>query len=106
MFDLVIPRDRTWLRHLAVGLSILSLITLTVAFAEPKGEVYVPVETARGEVGYYIVSDGGSMPYRVKIRAPSFVNLQALEYACVGAQFADLITILATIDPVLGDVDR
>nr|WP_189007956.1 NADH dehydrogenase (quinone) subunit D [Deinococcus malanensis] len=79
---------------------------VTEGFHPPTGEVYVPVEGARGEVGYYIVSDGGSVPYRVKIRAPSFVNLQALEYACVGAQFADLITILATIDPVLGDVDR
>ncbi|MFC4426333.1 NADH dehydrogenase (quinone) subunit D [Deinococcus navajonensis] len=79
---------------------------VTEGFHPPRGEVYVPIESARGEVGYYIVSDGGSMPYRVKIRAPSFVNLQALEYACVGAQFADLITILATIDPVLGDVDR
>ena len=46
MFDLVIPRDRTWLRHVAVGLSILSLLTLTVAFAKPKGEVYVPRERA------------------------------------------------------------
>ena len=79
---------------------------VTEGFHPPQGEVYVPIESARGEVGYYVVSDGGSMPYRVKIRAPSFVNLQALEYACVGAQFADLITILATIDPVLGDVDR
>ncbi|MGI8747652.1 MAG: NADH-quinone oxidoreductase subunit D, partial [Deinococcus sp.] len=79
---------------------------VTEGFHPPLGEVYVPTESARGEVGYYIVSDGGSMPYRVKIRAPSFVNLQALEYACVGGQFADLITILATIDPVLGDVDR
>ncbi len=79
---------------------------VTEGFHPPLGEVYVPVETCRGEVGYYVVSDGGSMPYRVKIRSPSFVNVQALEYACVGAQFADLITILATIDPVLGDVDR
>jgi len=79
---------------------------VTEGFHPPVGEVYVPTESARGEVGYYIISDGGSMPYRVKIRAPSFVNLQALEYACVGGQFADLITILATIDPVLGDVDR
>ncbi|MDL2343969.1 NADH dehydrogenase (quinone) subunit D [Deinococcus sp. MIMF12] len=79
---------------------------VTEGFHPPRGEVYVPTESARGEVGYYIVSDGGSMPYRVKIRAPSFVNLQALEYACIGVQFADLITILATIDPVLGDVDR
>ena len=79
---------------------------VTEGFHPPVGEVYVPTESARGEVGYYIVSDGGSMPYRVKIRAPSFVNLQALEYACVGGQFADLITVLATVDPVLGDVDR
>lgn len=79
---------------------------VTEGFHPPQGEVYVPTESARGEVGYYVISDGGSMPYRVKIRAPSFVNLQALEYACVGAQFADLITILATMDPVLGDVDR
>ena len=79
---------------------------VTEGFHPPLGEVYVPTESARGEVGYYLISDGGSLPYRVKIRAPSFVNIQALEYACVGAQFADLITILATIDPVLGDVDR
>ena len=79
---------------------------VTEGFHPPLGEAYVPIESARGEVGYYVISDGGSMPYRVKIRAPSFVNLQALEYACVGVQFADLITILATIDPVLGDVDR
>jgi len=79
---------------------------VTEGFHPPVGEVYAAVESARGEVGYYVVSDGGSMPYRVKIRAPSFVNLQALEYACVGGQFADLITVLATVDPVLGDVDR
>ncbi|PYE54879.1 NADH dehydrogenase (quinone) subunit D [Deinococcus yavapaiensis] len=79
---------------------------VTEGFHPPVGESYVPVETARGEVGYYIVSDGGSMPYRVKIRAPSFVNLQALEYAGVGGQFADLVAVLASLDPVLGDVDR
>lgn len=79
---------------------------VTEGFHPPLGEAYVPTESARGEVGYYIVSDGGSMPYRVKIRAPSFVNVQALEHACVGGQFADLITVLASMDPVLGDVDR
>ncbi|AFZ68769.1 NADH dehydrogenase (quinone) subunit D [Deinococcus peraridilitoris] len=79
---------------------------VTEGFHPPAGEVYVPVESARGEVGYYLVSDGGSMPYRVKIRAPSFVNLQAMEYAGVGGQFADLITVLASMDPVMGDVDR
>lgn len=79
---------------------------VTEGFHPPRGEVYVPVETARGEVGYYIISDGGSMPYRLKIRAPSFVNLQLMEVAGVGCQFADLITVLASVDPVLGDVDR
>ncbi len=79
---------------------------VTEGFHPPVGEVYVPVETARGEVGYHITSDGGSMPYRLKVRAPSFVNLQAIEYAGVGGQFADLITVLASLDPVLGDVDR
>ncbi|WP_027480787.1 NADH dehydrogenase (quinone) subunit D [Deinococcus pimensis] len=79
---------------------------VTEGFHPPVGEAYVPVESARGEVGYHLVSDGGSMPYRLKIRAPSFVNLQAMEYAGVGGQFADLITVLASIDPVLGDVDR
>ena len=79
---------------------------VTEGFHPPVGEVYVPIESARGEVGYYIISDGGSMPYRVKIRAPSFVNLQALEYAGVGGQFADLIAVLASLDPVMGDVDR
>jgi NADH-quinone oxidoreductase subunit D len=79
---------------------------VTEGFHPPLGEAYVPVESARGEVGYYLVSDGGSVPYRVKIRAPSFVNLQALEVAGVGGQFADLITVVASLDPVLGDVDR
>lgn len=79
---------------------------VTEGFHPPVGEVYVPVESARGEVGYYIVSDGGSMPYRVKIRAPSFVNLQALEYAGIKGPFADLIAVLASLDPVMGDVDR
>lgn len=79
---------------------------VTEGFHPPLGEVYVPVESARGEVGYYIISDGGSMPYRVKIRAPSFINLQSLETAGINGQFADLIAVLASIDPVLGDVDR
>ncbi len=79
---------------------------VTEGFHPPVGEVYVPTESARGEVGYYVISDGGSMPYRVKIRSPSFVNLQSLEHAGVGGQFADLIAVLASIDPVMGDVDR
>lgn len=79
---------------------------VTEGFHPPRGEVYVPTESARGELGYYLVSDGGSMPYRVKIRTPSLPNLQALEPACVGGVFADMIVNIATLDPVLGDVDK
>ncbi len=78
----------------------------TEGFHPPKGEVYVPTESARGELGYYIVSDGGSMPYRVKVRVPSFVNLQSLPYACKGEQVPDMVAIIASLDPVMGDVDR
>jgi NADH-quinone oxidoreductase subunit D len=79
---------------------------VTEGFHPPKGEVYVPTESARGELGCYMVSDGGSMPYRLKFRAPSFVNLQAIEHCCTNALFADLITVVASLDPVMGDVDR
>jgi NADH-quinone oxidoreductase subunit D len=79
---------------------------VTEGFHPSVGEVYVPTESARGELGYYLVSDGGSMPYRVKVRAPSFVNLQSLPYACKGVQMADMVVVIASLDPVMGDVDR
>ena len=79
---------------------------VTEGFHPPLGEVYVPTESARGELGYYIVSDGGSMPYRVKVRVPSLINLQSLEPACLGGLFADMVVNIASLDPVLGDVDK
>lgn len=79
---------------------------VTEGFHPALGEVYVPTESARGELGYYIISDGGSMPYRVKVRAPSFVNLRALPYACKGIQVPDMVAVIASLDPVMGDVDR
>lgn len=79
---------------------------VTEGFHPAPGEVYIPTESARGELGYYIISDGGSMPYRVKVRAPSFVNLQSLPYACKGVQMADMVAVIASLDPVMGDVDR
>ncbi len=79
---------------------------VTEGYHPPKGEAYVPTESARGELGCYIVSDGGSMPYRIHFRAPSFVNLQALPVIGIGGLFADLITVIASLDPVMGDVDR
>jgi NADH-quinone oxidoreductase subunit D len=79
---------------------------VTEGFHPPRGEVYVPTESARGELGYYLVSDGGSMPYRVKVRVPSLINLQALEPACIGGLFADMVANIASLDPVMGDVDK
>lgn len=79
---------------------------VTEGFHPPRGEVYVPTESARGELGYYLISDGGSMPYRVKVRVPSLINLQALEPTCIGGLFADMVVNIATMDPVLGDVDK
>ena len=79
---------------------------VTEGFHPPRGEVYVPTESARGELGYYIVSDGGSMPYRVKVRAPSLANLQSLEPSSKGGLFADMVINIASFDPVLGDVDK
>src|SRR5690625_1951102 len=79
---------------------------VTEGFHPPLGESYVPTESARGELGYWIVSDGGSMPYRVKVRVPSLINLQALEPCCIGGLFADMVINIASLDPVLGDVDK
>lgn len=79
---------------------------VTEGYHPPKGEAYVPTESARGELGAYIISDGGSMPYRIHFRSPSFVNLQALPVIGIGGLFADLITVIASLDPVMGDVDR
>ncbi|MGH3412012.1 MAG: NADH-quinone oxidoreductase subunit D [Marmoricola sp.] len=78
----------------------------TEGFRVPPGEAYVPVESPRGELGCYIVSDGTARPYRVHMRAPSFANLQALAPLARGSLIADAVAIISTIDPVLGDVDR
>ncbi len=72
----------------------------------PPGEVYQAVESPRGELGFYVVSDGGHRPYRVKIRDPSFVNLQATPTMVEGSLIADAIAAIASLDPVMGGVDR
>ncbi len=78
----------------------------TEGFKVPEGEVYVGIESPRGEIGCYIVSDGGSKPYRIHMRAPSFVNIQALPHMMRGGLVADAVAVISSVDPVLGDVDR
>ena len=75
-------------------------------FAAPEGEVYQGIEAPKGELGFYIVSDGGNKPERLRIRPPSFVNLQAIEQMSVGSMIADLVAVIGTLDIVLGEIDR
>ncbi len=72
----------------------------------PAGEAYYTVEGAKGQVGYYIVSDGGKNPYRLHVRSPSFINLQGLETMCKGDLVADLVAVIGSLDIVLGEIDR
>jgi len=78
----------------------------TEGFKVPEGEVYVGIESPRGEIGCYIVSDGSSNPYRMHMRAPSFVNIQALPHMMRGGLVADAVAVISSVDPVLGEVDR
>jgi NADH-quinone oxidoreductase subunit D len=78
----------------------------TEGFRVPEGEVYVAVESPRGELGCYLVSDGTPKAYRMHIRGPSFVNLQALPVMMRGGLLADAVAVCSTIDPVMGEVDR
>ncbi|MBI2939943.1 MAG: NADH dehydrogenase (quinone) subunit D [Chloroflexi bacterium] len=78
----------------------------TEGYRVPAGEVYQAIESPRGELGFYLVSDGSSRPYRLRVRAPSFVNIQALARVAAGHLVADLIALIGSLDPVMGEVDR
>jgi NADH-quinone oxidoreductase subunit D len=78
----------------------------TEGFKVPEGETYVSVESPRGELGVYIVSDGGPKPYRMHVRGPSFVNLQTLPYLMQGGFIADGVAVISSVDPIMGEVDR
>jgi NADH-quinone oxidoreductase subunit D len=83
-----------------------ALVTAPRTFRPPKGDAYGRIEAPKGELGFYLVSDGSHQPYRYHVRAPSFINLTILEDMCLGHKVADAIIILGSIDIVLGEVDR
>jgi len=93
-----------------MGTSMEALIhhfkLVTEGFRVPPGQAYAAVESPKGELGVHAVSDGGTRPYRVHFRDPSFTNLQAMAAMCEGSMFADVIVAVASIDPVMGGVDR
>jgi NADH-quinone oxidoreductase subunit D len=78
----------------------------TEGFKVPEGEVYVAIESPRGEIGCYLASDGSAKPYRLHIRGPSFVNIQCLPHMMRGGLVADAVAVISSVDPVLGEVDR
>src|SRR5271165_513626 len=98
--------------HIAhiMGQSMEALIhhfkLVTEGFRVPAGQAYVPVESPKGELGCHVVSDGGTRPYRAHLRDPSFHHLQAVATLCEGGNLADVIPSIASIDPVIGGVDR
>jgi NADH-quinone oxidoreductase subunit D len=79
---------------------------VTEGFTVPEGTVYVPVESPRGELGYHVTSNGTNQPYRVKVRDPSFISIGAIAASTRGLQIADVIAAVASLDPVMGGVDR
>ena len=101
----IIPPSREEMKTSIEGL-IYHFKIFTEGFAPPPGEVYQAIESPRGELGVFMVSDGSAKPYRVKFRAPSFVNLQSLPKLCEGRLLADVVACIGTTDIVLGEVDR
>jgi len=81
-------------------------VILTEGIRPPLGEVYHAIEAPKGELGFYVVSDGGPSAYRCRIRPAAFCNLQAIETMAVGALVADVVAIIGSLDPVMGEVDR
>jgi NADH-quinone oxidoreductase subunit D len=101
----IVPPPKRLLKQSMEAL-IHHFLLWTEGFHVPPGEVYVSIESPRGEFGCYLVSDGSTIPYRVHYRAPSFVNLQALPRMVMGRLVADVVAVIGSIDIVLGEVDR
>ena len=101
----IVPPTREEMKTSIEGL-IYHFKIFTEGFAPPPGEVYQCIESPRGELGFFVASDGSAKPYRVKVRAPSFVNLQAVSKLVEGRLIADVVACIGTTDIVLGEVDR
>ena len=97
------PKDKV---HNSIDGLIRHFHIISEGFNVPAGEVYLSVESPRGELGYYIVSDGGTRPYRLKIRAPSYINLESLCTMVKGRMISDVIAVIGSLDIVLGEIDR
>jgi NADH-quinone oxidoreductase subunit D len=89
-----------------IDVMIHHFLIASEGFTVPPGEVYQSIESARGEIGFHVISDGGDRPSRVRVRAPSYVNLSALPEMVEGSLLADVVAVIGSIDIVLGDVDR
>ena len=81
-------------------------VDVPLSLRPPRGEAYARIESPRGELGYYVVSDGGTSPYRFHVRAPSYINLTLLKEMCVGQTIADAVVSLGSVDIVVGEIDR
>lgn len=101
----IVPPSREEMKTSIEGL-IYHFKIYTEGFAPPPGEVYQTIESPRGELGFFVASDGSAKPYRVKMRTPSFINLQSLPKLCVGRLIADVVACIGTTDIILGEVDR
>jgi len=104
MPDVVLPPRRDIETNMEELIHHFKLISH--GFKVPKGEAYSAIESMRDKLGFYIVSDGSERPFRLKIRAPSFVNLQAINPMCKGAYLADVIAVVSSLDPVFGEADK
>jgi NADH-quinone oxidoreductase subunit D len=101
----VVPPPKEQLSHDMEAL-IHHFKIFTEGYHVPAGEVYQAIESPRGELGYYIISDGSPKPYKVKVRAPSFANLFALPEFTRGVLVGDMVAAIGSIDIVLGEIDR
>ncbi len=100
----VLPKkDRTYTRMEEL---IHDFMLVNLGIDPPVGEVYQGIESSKGEFGFYIVSDGTGQPWRLKIRSPSMVNLSAIPIMCKGAMISDIVAIIGSIDPVMGEADK